>query len=281
MLVSSAGSSTNAQDIWSASSPRHECPAWLDDPDDKAVPCLWRHREDVADSDLLEFRNDPLRARDASVVQAVVAVPASAPAAHLHKPRPDVSGVSPDRDGVAPPDLGVGSQLVARQRPHRLIRQRTNWAPRHGVRNEDAQEPQRISNQCHPLGISPPGGTGQRVAHPGCEAALGPDQAEGAQELVDRLAFATRDSATPRTAGKSSTALVVWLGGNRRLRPVRKYPICAQPSYRPDRPTAPEWGVSACRRVVVDSAHELGLDVCAGSGPVARRIGCRPGRLGS
>jgi hypothetical protein len=116
----------------------HQCPVWLGNPDDEAVVCLWRHREDVADLDPLEFRNDPLRARDASIVQAVVAVPASAPTAHLHKPRPDVSRASPDRDGVVPPDLRVGNQLVARQRLRRLVRQRTNWTPRHRVHDQDA-----------------------------------------------------------------------------------------------------------------------------------------------
>ena len=93
----------------------HRCLAWLYNPHEKAVLCLWRHREDVAGLDPLESRNDPRRARDASVVQAVVPVPASAPALYLHKPRPDLSGVSPDRDGVIPPDLGVGNQIVARR----------------------------------------------------------------------------------------------------------------------------------------------------------------------
>ena len=34
----------------------HQCPAWLDNPDDKTALCLWRHREDIPQLDPLEFR---------------------------------------------------------------------------------------------------------------------------------------------------------------------------------------------------------------------------------
>jgi FtsP/CotA-like multicopper oxidase with cupredoxin domain len=55
--------------------------------------------------------------------------------------------VSPDRDGVVPPDLGADNQLIARQRPPRPARQPTNRAPRHREPDGDAQQPARISNQ--------------------------------------------------------------------------------------------------------------------------------------
>jgi hypothetical protein len=90
----------------------HECPLRLDHPDDECVVVLWPHREDVAGLDLLKLRTDPLGAPDTAVVLTVVAVLASALASHLHKPGPDLSGASTDRDGVVPPDLGVRHQLI-------------------------------------------------------------------------------------------------------------------------------------------------------------------------
>jgi hypothetical protein len=108
--------------------------------------------------------------------------------------------VSPDRDGLIPPDLGVGNQIVARQRPHRLVRQRPDWTPRHRVRDKDAQEPQRISNQCHPLSISPLDGAGQQVAHRERETALGPDQVGEIAWTPTRFALISTRRELPRTS---------------------------------------------------------------------------------
>jgi hypothetical protein len=154
VLVSSTGSSTNANDIEPVSSPRISARSGFH-PDDEAILRLRRHGEDVAGPDLLELRNDPFRAPDTAVIETVVAVPTSAPAPHLHEPGPDVSGASADRDGVIPSDLGVRNQLVTWQRPRRLVSPRTNRPPRYHRRDEDPEKSQRISDRCDHPTIAP------------------------------------------------------------------------------------------------------------------------------
>ncbi len=132
----------------------HQSPLRLDSPHDKTILGLRCLREDVADLDLLKLWNDPVRARDTSVVQAVVAVPASAPAPHLDQPRPDLGGTGTDRDRVRPPNLRVGHPLVTRERSLRLIGKRTNRTPRHHGRHDGTQEPRRISNEPHEPSIT-------------------------------------------------------------------------------------------------------------------------------
>src|SRR5829696_3117991 len=132
--VSPTGSRTNAHDIEPASSPRTRARCGSTARTTKRSSAVGRHREDVADLDLLELREDPVRARDSGVVETVVAVPAGAPAPHLHQPRPDGSRSSADRDGVRPADLGVRHQLVTWQRSGGLAGNRANRTPRYRSR---------------------------------------------------------------------------------------------------------------------------------------------------
>jgi hypothetical protein len=49
---------------------------------------------DITDGDSLELGDDPVRARNAAVVERVPGVPTGAAAADLHDPRPDLSRVA-------------------------------------------------------------------------------------------------------------------------------------------------------------------------------------------
>jgi hypothetical protein len=133
---------------------RGRAPAAVDRPDHEAVLRRWRHREDVPDRGPLELGNDPVRARNAAVVEPVVAVPARAPAPHLDEPRPDLARPNADRDRVSPAKPRARHQRVARKRSPRLIVERTNRAARHDAHRHDPCEPDRIANASHTRSIA-------------------------------------------------------------------------------------------------------------------------------
>jgi hypothetical protein len=125
----------------------HQCPLRLDSPHDKTILGLRRLRGRCRQPRPLKLRNDPVRARDTSVIKAVVAVPAGASAPHLDKPRPDLGGWGRIVIACVHPTFASATRLVTRQRSPGLAGKRTNRTPRHHGRHDDTQEPQRIPNE--------------------------------------------------------------------------------------------------------------------------------------
>ena len=98
---------------------RHR-PAGLELLDDE--PALGFRRavgDEVADVDVLQLRDDPVRAgpvqRKQQLIDPAGGVPAGAMPAHLHQPGPHAVGGRVDVDGVIGDDLGSAHDVVAGQ----------------------------------------------------------------------------------------------------------------------------------------------------------------------
>ena len=93
-------------------------PAGFDRGDGPASPGSFWH--EVSRPQLLQLRHDAISAGDPVVVDAVVAVPARPPPAHLHQPWPDGAGGGADGHGPGRGGQRIRHLIIARQRPRQL-----------------------------------------------------------------------------------------------------------------------------------------------------------------
>jgi hypothetical protein len=108
-------------------------------------------RNDVADRQVLELWNDPLRAVPAQVVEPVIAVPTGPSQADLNQPRPDLFRRGGDRNGSRGVERGPRNIVIARHRtPNLRIGRATAELPRtnevRGQGDDGSQrEPRRVT----------------------------------------------------------------------------------------------------------------------------------------
>src|ERR1700680_3261828 len=65
-----------------------EIARWLDRSDDEGIRRAGKRGHNVADSEMLQLRDDFRRARSSTIVDPIVAVPAGTAGTHLHEPTP-------------------------------------------------------------------------------------------------------------------------------------------------------------------------------------------------